>query len=61
MGIMICVYGTIYSWELLDVLYGSKWNSIEVSRSLQLYMVYVYIMGINGITECFLLGTIKQH
>lgn len=41
------------------MLYGPQWAGIE--RGLQLYWLYVYTMGINGITEAYVNGVIQLH
>jgi oligosaccharide translocation protein RFT1 len=53
MGTIILFFGPNYSNSLINILYGDKWKATETSKLLSYYCVYVFFLGINGITESF--------
>jgi Rft protein len=55
-GLIIAVYGQIYSDMAVLILYGKNWEGTSASRALAVYSLYVLVMGINGVTEAISSG-----
>lgn len=51
-------FGIPYASAFLTLLYGDKWNYPQCVLALQTYCIYEWIMGLNGISEAFVQGTI---
>ncbi|CAD8161452.1 unnamed protein product [Paramecium octaurelia] len=56
-GISIISAGIPCASAFLQI-YGSQWTSDSCILAMQLYCVYIWIMGINGITESYVNSTI---
>jgi oligosaccharide translocation protein RFT1 len=52
-GLCFACFGPAYSFLLLDLLYTSKYSHTAAPLILAWYCVYIFIMGLNGITEAF--------
>ncbi|EAR82704.2 RFT1-like protein (macronuclear) [Tetrahymena thermophila SB210] len=59
-GCLAIFFGIPYAKAFLTFLYGSLWNYPACVLALQAYCVYEWVMGINGITEAFVQGTIEK-
>ena len=57
-GIFVLVFGLPLSETMLTLIYGDKWNHSSVVFAMECYCVYEYAMGVNGILEAFVTGTI---
>ncbi|XXQ34312.1 Protein RFT1 like protein [Plasmodiophora brassicae] len=62
LGLVFVVFGPAYSFVLLHILYGSLWSQGSNAASvLSLYCVYVLTLGVNGVTEAFMLSLISKQ
>ncbi|EMR10079.1 hypothetical protein PNEG_01830 [Pneumocystis murina B123] len=52
-GIFIVTFGPLYCVAFIKVVAGSKWSKTYAPSVLKLYILYIPIMAINGITEAF--------
>jgi oligosaccharide translocation protein RFT1 len=60
-GIIISIYGQSYSKLLLYIYGGTNLSSNEITLNmLRIYCIYVYFLGINGLSECFLNATMSD-
>ena len=59
-GIFAVIFGIPLSESALRVLYGDKWNEGNLVLAFQFYCVYEYAMGLNGILDAFVMGTIDN-
>lgn len=60
-GILISIYGQSYSKLLLHIYGGSNLSSNQVTvNMLRFYCIYVYFLGLNGLTESFLNATMSD-
>ncbi|EDO41402.1 predicted protein [Nematostella vectensis] len=60
-GMTILVFGYAYSYLLLDIYGGSMLSGGEGSSLLRWYCVYVLIIAVNGITECFMFAAMSKQ
>lgn len=51
--------GIPMSKGFLIFVYGEQWGSANCYHALQIYCLYEWLMGINGITESFVTGNLK--
>jgi len=58
LGCLMIAFGINYTKALLDFFYGGKWNSESLVSGLEIYWFYVYLMGINGLSESFFFSTV---
>eukprot|EP01017_Pseudomicrothorax_dubius_P041356 TRINITY_DN6607_c0_g1_i1.p1 TRINITY_DN6607_c0_g1~~TRINITY_DN6607_c0_g1_i1.p1 ORF type:complete len:189 (-),score=47.72 TRINITY_DN6607_c0_g1_i1:12-578(-) len=54
------IFGVVYSRSALMFLYGERWAGDATVEGLRVYCGYVFIMGVNGISEAFLYATIPK-
>ncbi|XP_060078997.1 protein RFT1 homolog [Ylistrum balloti] len=59
-GIVILVFGYAYSFLTLDLYGGAVLSDGAGPTLLRWYCLYVLILAINGITECFYFATMSQ-
>jgi oligosaccharide translocation protein RFT1 len=52
-GLFFAVFGIPYAPVAVQYVLSRQWRSAETSRALQMYCLYLLVMGINGITEAF--------
>lgn len=53
LSIFIVTFGPLYCSVFIEMVVGSKWNRTYASSALKLYIFYIPVMAINGITEAF--------
>lgn len=56
-GGIIIIFGPSNVRLLVNLVFSSQWRTSEMVASLQVYCIYLYILGINGITEAFVQAT----
>ena len=59
-GITALVFGYGYSYLVLDIYGGATLSSGTGPGLLRTYCVYVLLLAINGITECFSFATMHK-
>lgn len=60
-GLIICTFGLSYSWLALN-LYGGKIISTGIGPTLlRWYCVYVLLLSMNGISECFAFAAMSKE
>ncbi|KAJ7391849.1 Oligosaccharide translocation protein rft1 [Desmophyllum pertusum] len=59
-GLTFLVFGYSYSFLLLDMYGGTTLSSGEGPSLLQWYCVYVLIIAVNGMTECFMFAAMSK-
>ena len=59
LGLTIVVFAQAYSWPLL-VLYAGSDKASNGAGLLRLFALYVLVLAVNGITECFYYGAISK-
>ncbi|XP_031570734.1 protein RFT1 homolog [Actinia tenebrosa] len=59
-GLTIVVFGYAYSFLLLDIYGGTTLSGGEGPSLLRWYCLYVLIIAINGITECFMFAAMNK-
>ncbi|PFX33256.1 Protein RFT1-like [Stylophora pistillata] len=59
-GLTFLVFGYSYSFLLLDIYGGKTLSSGEGPSLLRWYCVYVLIIAVNGMTECFMFATMSK-
>ncbi|QSL65884.1 hypothetical protein MERGE_000164 [Pneumocystis wakefieldiae] len=52
-GIFVITFGPLYCVAFIKIVAGSKWSKTYAPSALKLYIFYIPIMAINGITESF--------
>ncbi|KTW28744.1 glycolipid translocation protein [Pneumocystis jirovecii RU7] len=52
-GIFVITFGPLYCSVFIKIVAGSKWSKTYAPSVLKLYLFYIPIMAINGITEAF--------
>ena len=52
-GWVIIWFSQNYSYTGLFILYREKWTNDSTIAILQAYSIYIFVMGINGVTEAF--------
>lgn len=60
-GMTFLVFGYSYSFLLLDIYGGSTLSSGEGPSLLRWYCLYVLIIAVNGMTECFMFATMSKE
>jgi len=60
-GLIILVFGISYSELLLDLYGGEILSSNEGPLLLKTYCLYVILLAVNGITECFMFAGMSKH
>jgi hypothetical protein len=55
-GVLFPLYGSSYLRLLINIVLGSKWNTDEMYSTFAAYCFYILVMGINGVTEAFVLA-----
>ncbi|XP_077582016.1 man(5)GlcNAc(2)-PP-dolichol translocation protein RFT1 [Stigmatopora nigra] len=60
-GLIIAVFGYAYSRLALDIYGGSLLSSGEGPALLRCYSVYVLLLAVNGVTECFVFAAMSQE
>lgn len=60
LGITILVFGYAYSFLLLDIYGGSMLSSYPGPMLLRWFCIYVLLLAVNGITECFAFATMTK-
>jgi oligosaccharide translocation protein RFT1 len=59
-ALTILSFGFSYSFLALDIYGGSLLSGGEGPTLLRWYCVYVLVLGINGVTECFVFAAMSQ-
>ena len=59
-ALTILSFGFSYSRLALDVYGGSLLSGGEGPMLLQWYCVYVLVLAVNGVTECFVFAAMSQ-
>ncbi|XP_046845963.1 protein RFT1 homolog [Xenia sp. Carnegie-2017] len=59
-GLTIVVFGFSYSFLALDIYGGPVLSSGEGPMQLKWHCLYILVIAINGITECFMFATMPQ-
>lgn len=59
-GLTILVYGYSYSFLALDIYGGSALSASAGPMLLRWYSLYVLVIALNGVTECFVFAAISQ-
>jgi len=59
-GSLVAVFGFSYSSTVLNLLYPNNWDTDSCILGFQLYAVYIYVMGINGVLESFFYSTVSE-
>merc|ERR1711962_519876 len=59
-GLVVLVFGYSYSYLLLQLYGGSMLTDNEGPVLLKTYCLYVLVIAINGITECFMLAAMDE-
>lgn len=52
-GSVFVIFGIAYCELVVDVIFSSAWRNDEMVRTLQAYCVYLFMLGLNGVTEAF--------
>lgn len=60
-GLIICSFGSAYSYLALHLYGGSVLSSGIGPALLRWYCVYVVMLGLNGITECFAFAAMRKE
>lgn len=58
-GCLALAFGIPYAGAFLHLIYGEKWHIPTTILALQAYCLYEWVMGVNGITEAFVQGSIE--
>lgn len=58
---LLLAYGIPYSEPLLTILLGNKWNIPDLIASFQIYIILMVLISINGISESFLIASMKSE
>ncbi|KTW25850.1 hypothetical protein T552_03123 [Pneumocystis carinii B80] len=53
LGIFIIIFGPLYCVAFIKIVAGLKWSKTHAPSVLKLYIFYIPIMAMNGITEAF--------
>jgi oligosaccharide translocation protein RFT1 len=56
LGIVIISFSQNYAYAALYVLYRERWTNESTVSILQAYGVYIFTMGVNGVTEAFVMA-----
>ena len=56
-GIFFIIFGIPYIPILVQYIFSIQWRSNETINSLSMYCIYLFVMGINGISESFVQST----
>ncbi|CAD6190774.1 unnamed protein product [Caenorhabditis auriculariae] len=59
-GCVVCVFGIPYSANVVYIYGGNLLYENQGALLLSLYSVYVWVMAINGITECFAMASMDN-
>lgn len=59
-GLTILVYGYSYSFLALDIYGGSALSASSGPTLLRWYSLYVLVIAMNGVTECFVFATMSH-
>eukprot|EP01016_Furgasonia_blochmanni_P021492 TRINITY_DN2372_c0_g1_i2.p1 TRINITY_DN2372_c0_g1~~TRINITY_DN2372_c0_g1_i2.p1 ORF type:complete len:473 (+),score=60.03 TRINITY_DN2372_c0_g1_i2:270-1688(+) len=59
-GLFVMAFGWNFSYAFLRLVYGDKWSEPSCVEAFKTYVIYIYIMGWNGIAEAYLYGSIKK-
>lgn len=57
-GVAFLLAGTTLSNGWLIYIYGHQWGSYSCVITMQTYCIYEWLMGLNGITESFVNGSL---
>lgn len=52
-GVFFPVVGCAYSELAVGVLFAPQWRIAETVQTLSLYCAYIFVLGVNGVTEAF--------
>ncbi|CAI2169645.1 18758_t:CDS:2 [Funneliformis geosporum] len=61
LGLLFIGLATNYTGTLIDLLVGPVWSKSLAPFALSFYCIYVPIMGINGITEAFVVAVATEE
>ena len=61
LGVLLIVFGFKYTKPVFDVLFKGKYSSDSCILAMQLFVVYIYFCGINGITEAYVYGCLTEE
>jgi oligosaccharide translocation protein RFT1 len=53
-GMMFPLFGPAYARLAVKVALGAKWYSEETIRAISAFCFYIFVMGLNGVTEAFM-------
>ena len=59
-ALVILSFGYAYSYLALDIYGGSLLSGGSGPTLLKCYCVYVLLLAVNGVTECFVFATMSQ-
>ena len=59
-ALAILCFGYSYSFLALDIYGGSLLSDGEGPTLLRWYCVYVFMLAVNGVTECFVFAAMSQ-
>ena len=59
-ALVILSFGYAYSYLALDIYGGSLLSGGSGPTLLKWYCVYVLLLALNGVTECFVFATMSQ-
>lgn len=59
-ALVILSFGYAYSYLALDIYGGSLLSDGEGPMLLRWYCVYVLLLAVNGVTECFMFSAMSQ-
>ena len=58
LGLLLMVFGFKYTKDVLDLLFNGKYSSDSCIFAMKLFTLYIYLCGINGITEAYVYGSL---
>ena len=61
LGITIIVFGNLWGYQVLFLLYKTQWANLTTVYLLKVYTFYVIGMGLNGQLESFVMASAKEY